>query len=453
MRKTILCLLGAAVLCTSPILTSCKEDEPSEKQEQSGGNQDNDNQDDDNSGEPSDFTPDEAKIYLEETAKMAANLLTPESHRVLRDFTEAFLQEYDGYYFEDDDESWMAAPMKTMAKALASGDYEGLTRAVEIYDINFERFAGVYEPDTRRECFVKVASAKDRIEIKCPVKGKDSKMIVKPAGNSWSFSYDDIDEYYDDTERYNCTIPETIDMTVTWGNETILSAKVNSNYDPSSKTAKLHSTLKSSNLEITRNIDITNTQIKYHIELIVNGTKLVAGDATVDGTNLCDVDMIRQFAEDCEDGKIRNPVYTLENKFLKTGKATVKLLNRVKMNCAVEQISLIADALQEDGDFYDSSDSAEAKMRIVNACEVINKNAESLVYFGSSTTPNARMQFEAKKWQDKNSDWGSWEIAPKIIFDDNTGYYMDAYFSESNFASTISLYENLVNRWISFFES
>jgi len=449
MRKTILCLFAAAVLCTSPILTSCKED-PSGQQEQPGGGSGQDEPDKGNSDEPSTFTPDEAKVYLEETANMAADLLNPESHRVLRDFSQAFLEEYEDYYIDGSDDAWMVAPMKIMAKALAIGDFDGLTRAVEEYDLKFDNFTGVYEAEHSRHAFVKTASATDRIEIKCSVSGKDSKMVVKKAGGFWKYSYEEED--WGDTYRYNYTIPETINITLTWGGETILTAQVNSDYNASAKTARLHTTVKTANLEVTRNMDITNTQIKYHLELIVNGTKLAEGDATVDGTNLCDIDRIMRFVERCEDGSMSNPIYSLENEFLKTGKVTVNLLNRVKIDSAVEHFSLISDALVVDGYFDSLSESADAKNRVMAACDIINKNVESQVYFGASTTPGACMLVEAKKWQSEYSDYGWWEFAPVIAFEDGTRYYMDSYFSENNFASTIHVYDNLVRRWISFFE-
>lgn len=448
MRKTILYLFAAAVLCTSPVFTSCKE-EPTGQQ----GTDDSNPDDSVNPDEPSVFTPEEAKVYLEETANKAADLLAPESHRVLRDFSLAFLEEYEDYdidVIDDSDDGFMVAPMKIMAKALAIGDYDGLTRAVEEYDFKFENFTGVYEPDRSRRAFVKTASATDRIEIKCPVSGKDSRMVVKKAGESWRYSYEEEDRY--DTYRYNYTIPETIDVTLTWGGETILTAQVNSDYDASAKTARLYTTVTTANLEVTRNIDITNTQIKYHIELKVNGTKLAEGDATVDGTNLCDIDMITRFVERYEDGDMSNPIHKLENEFLNTGKATVNLLNRVRINSTVEHLSSISDALDVNNYFDNESESAEVKNRVMDACGIINDNVESLVYLGSSTTPNARMSVDAKKWKSEYGDYGNWEFAPVITFDDGTRYFMDSYFSENNFASTVSLFDNLVKRWISFFE-
>ena len=459
MKKSRLIFAASAFAVLTLGLGSCSDDEPG-KNDNGGIN--------DVPGEVVDgmLTPDQSKEYIQKTADLLYDRLSTTHQQEILDFSKNFVAEYGDYelpsnFMGDDEENSSYVrpfnPAKAMVgveKALRTGDYVGMTRAIETMTFRFSDYAGIYEPSSYDEEWVKKGTGNGDVVFRCTVNGKSAELKAVRGGSMWTgrFQWTDTWDYgWDsgsDTYDYTPEVPTEITLTLTYGGQELMRGVVKSDLSQSAKTARVETTVSSKNLNVKATVNITNTSIEENATVNVVGDDVLVTRAHVDGNNLCDFDKLRSLFTS-------ENVENIVDNYFTSGKVSVTLMNRIRVEGSAKDLSLIVKAMDFDDDFdkNDSAQEKEVRRLCTNACELVNQKIVANVYFTGSNKIQAIVKLRPFKNVDDYSSYGYWECMPAIEFEvDGTSYYFDEYFNNKNFGNLSTQFENLFDRYAAFFE-
>ncbi len=405
------------------------------------------------------MTPEESKTYLQNTATEFLDLFKPADQKEVIELAAYFSDEYGDYELpsnfdieeEEDDDILYYSPakyIKNLADA-ARGDLDGLTRAAYVYtyNINFDRFTGIYEPNKRNEEWVKTGDSKDIIFRFTDKNGQTVELKATQAGGTsdFDFSYSETYEYYDEKETYNyyISIPKTVTATLTQGGKELANSTVTSSIDVNGHKVNAEVSANMCNLAVSAKVDGNDTKVTANTIYYMNGNKVASAQASVNGHDLCNKDKWQKVAEAEDDDEVNNLLATMLDK----GDCAADVLGKVQVYGELTYYKEASDDLDFCIGF--PNDKTLAKTACQAACDRLNKNVKAQLRYDGTKTDQATLLF-----QPYLDEWGSydsnWEYYPEcvLLFPDKTTYSFESYFEKftnvsNKFDTLIDAYEKL----------
>ena len=446
------------------VLTGC-----SDKKDEDGGMEEP-------KGEMEVMTPTQSKEYLQNTATEVLDLFKPADQKDIIALAAFFEEEYadyelpENFNFGDEEELYPVAPgipnnyIKALGQA-ARGDMDALTRAAEVYTyrIDFKNFAGVYEPNTRQEAWVKTSDSSDLIFRFNNKSGERVELKVAQSGGTSEVEYTFLDTYedyfadpstgvydwYDVTDKYEyyLSIPKTVNMTLTEGGKQLSASTVVSSIDTKGHTLSADVSATMCNLSLTAKVEGSDSKITANSTYYMNGNKVASAQAVVNGRDLCNIEKIEQLGNTESEEKIA----TLLSSMLDEGECATDVLGKVQV---YGQVSYYKDMFEDmDSSFEYPNTKEVAKLGCQALCDRLNKNIKAQIRYNNTKTNQASILFQPyyDEW-DASSDYG-WEYYPEavLLFPDKTTYSIESYFEK--FTNVSNKFETLLNSYEKIWES
>lgn len=372
------------------------------------------------------MTPTAAFNYIKDTAVDALGRFNPEDQRDILQISKIFIETYGDYEMPDE---FYDDPYYSPARVIGALNHSirrknpfGLTRAS--YDYSITDYAGINEPDSHREEWVRTGDSKSVI-FRAPVNGQTVEICASPSGSDWILDADET-----------VLVPGTLTTTVKWGTRVLASVTVKSNADIDRCKVSLDIVAEAANIVASVNIDGNNSRISETGRISVSGSTVVATETLLSGSGLCDID---SWGEDDD----------ITEK-LREATMSVNTLDRVYISAQCSDFSIVADGLDCWYDSYSgvSQDMAEKEVR--KACETINRNLGVEVKFAGSSAVQANLCWVPVVY----NDYSYWEIYPgaavRYAYDGSTELIESV---DYNFNIVTDQFENLINRYSNFIRS
>lgn len=428
-----------SVVCAAATLafTSCSDD-----------NSGKPDKPDDPKGQMTELTPSESKQFLVETSNEFMGKFRAADQRNLIvlasyfDLTYGHLDMPEEFEVEEDESfgnlrNFMNGLRQGMSNASPSRSAAAVTEYV--YTLNFERFAGVYEPG--RESWKRTSDSKDIIFRFKGDNGQDCELKAVAAGGTSDGTIEVKDEWqrydyntgsyedYEESNKYVISVPKKVTITLTSGSSELLKGTVDSDINLNGHKVDVSTNIVAMNLVIASKISGNDTKVNLDASLNVSNESVLTASATINGKHLCDKDYY-----------LDNPKLT---NLFQNGTATVSALNKVRVDAQVTYNSLVEEILDYPWwDSYDYSSKDVAKSKAEDAIEVLNKNMSAEVRFNNKETVQATLIFGLTydSWGSYNWEYG---MEPLLKFaSDQSTYSFEEYF-EKGFGSVEDTFSDL----------
>jgi len=438
MKLTKLLAISAVLTMTCGTFVSCGDDEPEvpEKNETGGDEPGGGNEPGGEQPGGGLYSPTASKQYLENVATDFLHMFNPDDQKHVIDLANYFTDVYgdlevpDNWDIGDDIgfEYFNAnSTMKHIRQALTDNNYPALSRAfAEVYD--FKRFSGIYAPGAYS--WNKVGESNDIVFQFNNANGMQCVLTATGTGAEWSTN----------AEGDVIRVPENVTVTLKEGSNTLASATVRSNVSERNHTATVNITAKVANIDVTADMNGTDSQITLQSSVKVSGTTAVTATATINGYNLCNRDRIESIIDNDDADELLSLV--------SNASAKIDILSRLQVTAETSEIEELIDF----NDYYDSYDypnKRAAQAACEATCNNLNSYATTGVYY-SSSTKQAQLRFQPE-FQDES--WSSytywwWSVTPVLYFaSDGTTYNFEDYFGNSRFLSVENLWDTLYSSY------
>lgn len=393
----------------------------------------------DGKGTMEQYTPEQSKKYLEETASEAMNMLNPDDQKAVIELCSFFSDVYGDYSFPENfeieneaDKSNTKHFMQGMANAASHADVAAMSRYVTeyIYSIDFDKFKGVYEPNKRHEEWEKSEDSNDIIFRFDNATGATCELKISGSSkySSGTIDWADESDYYTDSYVVDFKLPTEITLSLKEDKTELISGKINSEINVKGHAFNLNVNLTVANIHVEAKMSGTDANVSEFITSTVGGKQFIISKANVTGNHLCDVSFYdNNFGDDYD-----NDENKALSQLLKEGKATVNLINKV----SVDGTFTASDALWDALDLYAES-SSEAQSYVT----ALNNSIKATVRYNNTTTEQASVI-----WEYAPNDWDEYDIEPLLLFPDKTTYHFTDYF-ESGFTSVENLWNSLTRKY------
>lgn len=404
------------------------------------------------SGTMQEMTPEESKVFIQNTATEFLNLFNPQDQRQVIELATYFSSEFEDYdapeEFESDNDGKSRTPapyIKAIGQA-AKGDLDALTRAAYTYSysIKFDKLAGVYEPNAREERWVKTGNSEDIVFKFINKNGKPVEMKVRQSGGTSDFHFSEIyreeeliNGHWDEYEveyKYFLSLPKNVTATLTENGKELANSTVTSSIDIDGHKISASTNATLMNLKAIAKVDGNDSKVASTAEFYVSGNKVANSYATVTGNNLCNNKKYQSF-EDMDNDEI----YAELTKMFKAGDCGGNVLDKVQVYGQFEYYEELPDDLDNYWDYeaYDSKEDAQAACQKV--CDRLNKNIRAQLRFNNTATNQATIQFVPflDQWGYSDNYW-EYYISANLLFPDKTSYNIYSYFDR---------FTNVTNKW------
>lgn len=408
-------------------------------------------------------TPAEEKQFIETTATEVKNLLKPEDQQDFLDFCKAFSQEFSGFIDDEDDYyyndyyggDYMIKGIADLKKSVAHYDLLGMTRAIQEISYSFTKVAGVYTPDFTDNEWKKTGESSN-VEYQFKVNGQDCQLVITPANGEWSANgnvvmEEDESPYDEYTAHFTIAVPRTLNLKLTQGSKTLLTAVCNNDFNKAGKAANCNIDATLANINFKAVANLTNTQCVANVVATVSGTPVMTVNGVLNGKDMCDLDRIlsiinnRNDRDDDDDNESwitnSNNIHSL----FTDGVANINLMQRIFVAGTCDSMSRVAFTFSN----WDDEDETSCRSDL----ETINKHIKSDFYLGGAKEPTGTFVWQLQKEVDWG--WGSsytyWYAEPAMKFNsDGSTYRFVEYFNENDFASTVQVFESLADLYSAF---
>lgn len=423
-------IIGTAFMALGTV--SCKKDselDPDDNPIGPGGN-----------GTMEVYTPEKSKEFLQDTATEFMGLFNSNDQKEILELSAYFVDTFEYYDFPEQfygDEEVSYSP-KNYLKYLSSamrGNLDDLTRASYIYtyNINFDRYAGVYEPNSKKEEWVCTEKSNDIVFKFKDAKNADCELRVSKSGGNSDFSFDSKyedsydDYYYSEEYIFNLSIPNTVKAELKLGGKTLATSTVTSKIDLKGNKIEADATADAANIKAVASVRGNDTKIACTAEFVMDGSKKASSYATLNGSGLCDTDRITSMINSDDEDELA--------RMFSNGVCGANVLDKVQIYAQMTYNRELTDCLDGYWDSYDYNSKSEAKNDCQKACETLNKYIEAQLRYNNTSTNQATIKFQPylDEW---DYGWGEprWEyyVEPVLLFGDGTTYSFEEYFSKFN---------------------
>ena len=459
-------LVASLAMGGGQMMQSCGDDEPDVEQGAGDNNTENpgDNNDPDQPGtlpdtpadidtptapskdeKPSEKNAEDSKKSLESTANKVAGTFKPEDQKEVTDFAQEFEDLFADFempsewdIYEDEDEYDVAAVVRRIGHAAAAPTVANLTRAANVYELNFARFTGIFEPGTSE--WKKTGDSDDIIFRYTNRSGKPVEMRVSASGKNDQFTI--TDEYED--EEYRVNPPQRVNLTITQGGTSLVDCTVDALVNENGHTAHATANGRIANIEFSSITEATDSKVQQKALVKVDGKSVVTASAIVNGSKMA----TRQEIENLID----NPSANRFDSMFKNAIANVDVMGEIQVRASGEKAGDIIRAFDTEKwwDSSDYDDKAAAKADCQKACDVANANVLDRMYMNGSKNYDATIKL-VPMLDDDEPYWWEWYSEPMIMFNDGTSYTFEGYFGNSRFESVAdtwsSLWDSYQNLW------
>lgn len=417
------------------------------------------------SGSMTVMTPEESKVFLENTATDFLDKFDPEQQRPvieLAAYYEAEYGEYDlpaNFELKESGRSYSPARfLHPLAKA-AQGDIDALTRAANSYSytIRFEQYTGIYEPDPSTESWVRRADSDD---VVFQFKNKSGQPVVLKVSQSggvsdidlsmtdWDYEYDPetgMGEDVENTYKYYISLPKNITVTLTENGRELAKTVCKSSIDIDGHTISADVDAVLMDLRAVAKLGGTDSKVESRTEMYVNNEKLATAYATVEGSNLCNRDEYKKLA-DLEEDLFHDQL----GKMIKSGDCGMDVMGEVQVYGQMSYYTKLP--LDLDGAYYgwdmDDPEREKAQQACQQACDRLNKHIKAQLRYNNTKTDQATIIFKPYLYD----EYSYWEYYPTayLLFPDKTTYDIEKYFS--NFTGLSGKFDSLIESYLNIWD-
>lgn len=389
---------------------------------------------------PSDKSPEQSKESLEATGIKAANTFKPEDQKVVTDFAQEFNDMFDGFemptqwdIYGDDETFEPQMVVRNIGRASIAPTVANLTRATQIYVLEFAKFTGVFEPSNNE--WNKVSDSDDIIFRYSNRAGHPVVIRLTASGSNDQFTIED--EY--DGEEYRINPPRRVNLTVTQNGTSLVDCTVDAIVSETGHTVNATAQGRIANIEFTSITEATDSKVMQKSLLSVDGKSVIASSAVVNGSNLANRSSIENL--------IDHPTAGRFDAMFKNAIANIDVLGEAQVRATGSKVGDIINAFDTekwwDNSDYDSKDAARADCQ--KACDVANNNVLARLYLNGSKDYDATVNLVPVLEEENYGDYGWWEwyTEPMLIFNDNTSYTFAGYFGNNRFESVADTWSAL----------
>lgn len=440
-------LLIYSLLPLAAIATACGDDDPVSPEQ--GGNEVIDNPQ----------TAEQQKVHIDNTAKEFLTYLKPEEQKDFLDVANYFVENFgdlelpENFEFDDESDSYSpAAFMKALRRGVRNSDPGEITRAATVYHytISFDKIRGIYVP--QGDEWVKTGNSADLVFRFTDRNGSpvELKAIASTQTSNVTVDIEDYDEWWNGNgytyeeyvNSYKLSIPQTMNVTLSRGGTTLANIQTVSQISVQGHNLSCDVNGTVANLNVTGKVNGTDSRINCEATMSVGGRVLVSGNATVNGSNLCDKNKYDNADED-----------DLAAMF-KDGTFASDVLGKVQVRGNCRMSNALLEAFDGDWDSYEYDSKATAERLAENAKITANQNITASLFTNGSTTPAADLTFTVGQYTWGYGDYQGWEyyLEPMLKFNDGTTYSFEEYFEDS-FEGSASQLNSLLDAYMNLWES
>ena len=232
------------------------------------------------------LTPDEHKEKLEKIGLDAIAKINASDHEDLLRTLDYFYEVVDNSNLEierDESANAVAGMLKSAAAICRKANLGGISSFAsprnDLYSA--AQYYGIYTFDESRDRWIRTDS-ENSLEFHFENQVGDPVAIKVSASGAETF----VDLYEDGGTRYQANIPEHAEGTVELDGVTLLSLRSDLKVNNSNRTADITVSLTANGYEYRQEIHATPSNASTELSLTVNGERLIAANASVDGEDM-----------------------------------------------------------------------------------------------------------------------------------------------------------------------
>ena len=387
------------------------------------------------------MTPSEQKTFLEQTARELIGKVQASDFQTLKDIIEYARNNYveNKYYGTSIVEDWFetcldACELSSMNQTVRrlyrasnfTGSFEAGSKGWEQTSKGGNTLQFTFKDGNGKTCVLKAVASDRYFEAGSPL-----------------FNETEDDDYNGNTNSYQPTryenevgVPEKVTVTFTQGDNTLVSAEVNTSLEVSSGTIDLEN----DNYNVTVNATISNYQIVVDkanfkgsqslgvsTRISKNGETLLSMSAQANGKVRLEYDQNRYGDTEVDD-------ITL----VEYGAASVSMdvLGKVQVKGTVSNVKQLADILDAaDTNRYD-------EVLFNNNLTEANNLIEARVFYNGGSTAESGVKLISSAKMGYNGT--KYEPTPAIFFSDGTSYSFESFFDETTIKAVTKNFERLM---------
>lgn len=402
------------------------------------------------------MTPTESKQFLSTTASDFMNQFRPQDQKEVMDLANDFFDRYGEFEMPSEwedlaEEKSPARFMRRLAAGVRGASAPQLAAAVQEWtvNINFPRFAGVYEP--QGGAWVRTAKSNDIVFRFTDSTGARCEITAKALEGTNDGTYKYIDSwedwdyengYVEYEDRYNVvySVPRRTDVTLTKNGSKLVDGQVKIKVDLDGHTLSSSTNATVANINATYAIDGNDSKITASSTLTVSGTMLMETYAEVSGHDLCNKGKLEN--EDWDDAAGCMTRYFTE------GRSQTNIMGKVQLYTAITMSRPLAGVLTSDmyWDSYDYSSKETAEKECKKAADILNERISARVCYKGTGTEQAKIVFKPMfdSWG-YDDDW-EYYLDGVLMFPDESTYSFGEYFGRG-FSSVSDQFESLFENY------
>lgn len=486
MNKRII-RFGTVLLSAFMMLVSC--DQLAGLVTPETGEENNEENNEENKVTPT-LQPDEQKLKLEEVALQLMDKCPADDFEnfvnLSEDFTKTYLDNggYDFSAFETyvEDVNKVSVQEQKWIEKFDEAKKEYITERITNLTIVLSNYTGSFE--FKKNGVEKLAGNHDGLKVTFPLGSKTYVAEIVPSskvsratfeyveksywtetrwdyiekevhdeyGNVW-YEYEDVLlgnylHYNDFLLKFAMDVPENIKIALTENGKSV--ADINIDITQSYSAAGLNPTVDnfSAKTTVTLNngycLEIGNASFDgaaskagYSMSLKKDGETLIKSSASADFS--FDV-MTYKYDHGSGEYTSKGEYTWVEVTKGKNISATMDILGQIQVKGNCSNAMELADIIDS---FYEAAD-VEDKTKMDRAMNNINSKLDIGVYYDGGSNRQASVEFEYEKdvyYWDGQNEYYDYDIIPIIVFEDNSRYTIDDYFTEKAFSSLIDKFE------------
>ncbi len=412
------------------------------------------------------YTPTESKEYLSNTANDFMKTFRTADHSESVHFAYQFVDTYGDLDFpdefdvlDDDDPSYSPSVFfRNLLNGLRSANPARLNAAsmVYTYNINFDRFAGVYIPG--RDSWIKKSASKD-IVFEFTLNGEDCVLRAEASGGTtdkdievedydWDYNYSTGNwEEYEYKNIYKLSIPRTVTVNLTKGGKQMLTATINSNIDFKAHKLSWDAYTKVANIEASSKGSGVDSQVTENSTLIVGGNALITTTSQLNGNNLCNYDKIKNALDEEDEDD-----YIILS-YISNATSVIDVMGKVQIRGNGTLNRDVLDAMDGDWSYWSSMTRSEAESACKKACQTLGKYVTAKVCYNNSPTVQAEIRFQSELddwseyWYGEYYEGWEYYMVPVLYFPADLSTYTFEEYGEKGFGSVEDLWESQLDNY------
>lgn len=404
------------------------------------------------SGSMSEMSATESKTFLTDVSTEVMNYFNPDDQKELVEQVAYFMDRYGGYDMPEefidieDDDDWYGAPAKYFSLLLRAGkgDSDALARSsyYYTYTLNFERFAGVYTPNSKYKEWRRTGNSENIEFIFDGFNGTQCSLVVTKSGDESKINITITDDdWYDKyVDEYKLSIPQNVKTTFKAGSKVLATADVTSTINVSGHTISLNATASVCNLKATAIVSGDDTKIAGETKFYVNDKQLAYAYAKINGNDLCNKEKVQELIENEFEDRYMSRMLT-------DGECKGDVLGKVQLYGEITYYNGLFEDLDGYWGSWDYTSKSAAEKDCKKAVERLNLYTKEYLCYNNTATQQATLKFKSlyDSYESYYYSWWEYSLGTQLVFPDGTTYDVDSYFER--FTTVSNKFESLIDAY------